>query len=172
MDDNLIVVEGEDSVSQEKIQEEANRHVRDLIDEEVQSNISDVTLLENEIGLANVFQHLTKPISYLNNPFLRDKPRYIGKTNRHLEKLTPEQISVAMKTETLDIIKALDNLKAEMRELKTKQLTDSFRFERKDKIVPLKDYPEEAAPYVNFQSAIASLTHFAQLIEKKFPSQN
>ena len=108
---------------------------------ESEASLGDASLIDFEEtkGLTKVFTDLVKPIANLNDPSKRDKASIMAKNIRYLQKITPEKIEKAVNEDQANLRDTLKGLFAEIkiartdiRELKSKQLGDSHKFERKD----------------------------------------
>ena len=89
-------------------------------------------------GLTKVFTDLVKPIANLNDPSKRDRASIMAKNIRYLSKITPENIEQAVNEDQASLRDTVKGLLTEIkiarldiRELKSKQLGDSHKFERK-----------------------------------------
>ena len=139
---------------------------------------TDASLIDFEEpkGLSQIFRDIAKPLANLNDPKRRDKPEIIKKNLQHLSMITTENIEHAVSEEQYelkellkDLAEKLNSARQDIKEIKGKQLGDSHKFERKDKLTPLDNYPFFPASDELFQSALNALNNLSRNIEKKYP---
>ena len=113
---------------------------------ESEASLGDTALLDFDEtkGLTKVFTDLVKPIANLNDPSKRDRASIMAKNIRYLSIITPENIEQAVNEDQASLRDTVKGLLTEIkiarldiRELKSKQLGDSHKFERKDRLLPL-----------------------------------
>ena len=127
-------------------------------------------------GLTRVFTHIVKPIANLNDPKKRKKSSVITKNIEYLSRITSENIEQAISEEQADIYRILNDfslqLKAarqEIKEIKAGQLGHNHKFERKNGIYPLAEYPALPAAAETLVIALNTIHESAKMIKQRHP---